>query len=145
MIEAQSGIKIAVVLAFVALPALITLLGVASLNKIARFQRRTARVTGTVTNIRLIRRQDGKPDESLRYQTEFSYPGPTGEILHGLSAIQTQMPKFSRGDTVPLRIDPANPDRVYEGDGPSKTRALAMVLIGGCIAVAGMLAIGPVQ
>ena len=143
----QGWIGTALVLVFVALPALVALLGVASLTRISRFQRRRRMVTGTIVELRAVRRTSGTVGDTsgdgARYRAVFTYPGPQGETLRGIGATPGRAQDHRVGDTQSILVDPARPEIVHAGRGPRRTVALAMILIGGLVAVVGMMALGP--
>ena len=151
MDETQGWIGIAAVLAFVALPALVALLGVANLTRINRLQRRFIAVTGTVVELRPVWRPVWRPrgaigdrsGDGAGFQAVFTYRGPQGKARRGVSATLRRGQDHAVGDSGSILVDPAIPEIVHERHGPRKTVALAMILIGGLVAVVGMAALGP--
>ncbi len=128
---------------FVALPALIAVMGVVTLFKTWRFQHNSVEVTGRVVEVRTIRNLGEQAMDRDTFQPVFEFRAPDGRVMRGASSVHGRNSALPIDSEHRIRVDLAAPELVRLSSGAHWITGLAMVLIGCGGAAVGILALMP--
>ncbi len=118
---------------FVAIPGIMTLLGLKALIKFWRFRRGSVAVTGKVVAVKTINHVGaGHNQPQVTYQPTFEYDAPDGTRLRGIAATYATK-QFPINAMQKIHVNFATPDEIHLDQNGALITALAMVLIGGTI------------
>ena len=118
---------------FVAIPGIMTFLGLKTLIKFWRFRRGSVAVSGKVVEVKTINHVGAGPDQpKVSYQPTFEYDAPDGTRRRGTAATYTDT-QFPINAMRKIHVNYDTPDEVHLDQNGALITALAMVLIGGAV------------